>query len=105
MQVWDYVYLGGEQPTRVCRDCLLEFPTIYASLLSCTQVWDYVYLGGEQPVASPIPADLLQRMRREFEYWYPFDLRVSGKDLIQVGARSLFPSRIFLARSQELIIL
>lgn len=24
-------------------------------------------------------------MRREFEYWYPFDLRVSGKDLIQVG--------------------
>ena len=27
----------------------------------------------------------LQKMRREFEYWYPFDLRVSGKDLIQVG--------------------
>jgi leucyl-tRNA synthetase len=22
-------------------------------------------------------------MRSEFEYWYPFDLRVSGKDLIQ----------------------
>ncbi len=29
-------------------------------------------------------ASVLQRMRREFEYWYPFDLRVSGKDLIQV---------------------
>lgn len=29
-------------------------------------------------------------MRREFEYWYPFDLRVSGKDLIQVcGAAGL----------------
>lgn len=27
---------------------------------------------------------VLQTMRREFEYWYPFDLRVSGKDLIQV---------------------
>lgn len=27
---------------------------------------------------------VLQKMRREFEYWYPFDLRVSGKDLIQV---------------------
>jgi len=25
-------------------------------------------------------------MRREFEYWYPFDLRVSGKDLIQARA-------------------
>lgn len=22
-------------------------------------------------------------MRREFEYWYPLDLRVSGKDLVQ----------------------
>ena len=26
-----------------------------------------------------LPADLLAKMRREFEYWYPFDLRVSGK--------------------------
>ncbi len=35
------------------------------------------------------PVSLLQKMRREFEYWYPFDLRVSGKDLIQVGQGSL----------------
>lgn len=27
-------------------------------------------------------------MRREFEFWYPFDLRVSGKDLIQVTRAS-----------------
>ena len=48
------------------------------------QVWDYVYLGGALPPAScGISEALLQRMRREFEYWYPFDLRVSGKDLIQ----------------------
>ena len=25
----------------------------------------------------------LQQLRHEFEYWYPFDLRVSGKDLIK----------------------
>ena len=36
-----------------------------------------------------MPLLLLQKMRREFEYWYPFDLRVSGKDLIQVGAMAL----------------
>lgn len=30
-----------------------------------------------------IGEDLLSEMKREFEYWYPFDLRVSGKDLIQ----------------------
>ncbi|MED6153398.1 hypothetical protein PIB30_101534 [Stylosanthes scabra] len=28
-------------------------------------------------------SSLLQRMKHEFEYWYPFDLRFSGKDLIQ----------------------
>ncbi|KAL4433681.1 hypothetical protein ABPG75_000122 [Micractinium tetrahymenae] len=48
-----------------------------------SEVWDYIYLGGDLPANNPIPAELLQKMRREFEYWYPFDLRVSGKDLIQ----------------------
>ncbi|GAB4822876.1 hypothetical protein N2152v2_009922 [Parachlorella kessleri] len=47
------------------------------------EVWDYIYLGGEEPAGSGIPNELLARMRLEFEYWYPFDLRVSGKDLIQ----------------------
>lgn len=46
-------------------------------------MWDYIYMGGDMPAASPIPVEDLQRMRREFEFWYPFDLRVSGKDLIQ----------------------
>lgn len=45
-------------------------------------VWDYVFQEGPLPETN-IPAELLQKMRTEFEYWYPFDLRVSGKDLIQ----------------------
>lgn len=45
------------------------------------QVWDYIFLGKEFPT-SEIPEEHLKRMRREFEYWYPVDLRVSGKDLI-----------------------
>jgi leucyl-tRNA synthetase len=57
-------------------------PTITAEHLT-SEVWDYIYLGGDLPTNTPIPAELLQKMRREFEYWYPFDLRVSGKDLIQ----------------------
>lgn len=47
------------------------------------QVWDYVFCNGSLPTGSSIPDDKLQALRREFEYWYPFDLRVSGKDLIQ----------------------
>jgi len=46
------------------------------------EVWDYIFLEGPFP-KSEIPSDLLKHMKKEFEYWYPFDLRVSGKDLIQ----------------------
>nr|CAD1838835.1 unnamed protein product [Ananas comosus var. bracteatus] len=46
------------------------------------EVWDYVFCGGPEPKAE-IPTSLLRKMKQEFEYWYPFDLRVSGKDLIQ----------------------
>ncbi|KAJ0987203.1 hypothetical protein J5N97_005559 [Dioscorea zingiberensis] len=46
------------------------------------EVWDYIFCAGPVPV-SDIPASLLNNMKQEFEYWYPFDLRVSGKDLIQ----------------------
>ncbi|KAG0562416.1 hypothetical protein KC19_9G144200 [Ceratodon purpureus] len=45
-------------------------------------VWDYVFQEGPVP-ETKIPVEVLQKMRTEFEYWYPFDLRVSGKDLIQ----------------------
>ena len=45
------------------------------------EVWEAVLLGGPAPPSFPAP--LLAAMRREFEFWYPFDLRASGKDLIQ----------------------
>ncbi|KAK9826880.1 hypothetical protein WJX81_003148 [Elliptochloris bilobata] len=45
-------------------------------------VWDHVLLGAPAPRDCALPAGLLARMRREFQFWYPFDLRVSGKDLI-----------------------
>lgn len=46
-------------------------------------VWDYIFCGGPFPKSTDISPSLLDRMKLEFEYWYPFDLRVSGKDLIQ----------------------
>ncbi|KAI0390322.1 leucyl-tRNA synthetase [Xylariaceae sp. FL0594] len=45
------------------------------------QVWDYVFARSEE-VDSDIPRHTLDAMRREFQYWYPLDVRVSGKDLI-----------------------
>lgn len=44
-------------------------------------VWDYIFALGDG-VESDIPKSTLDDMRREFTYWYPVDVRVSGKDLI-----------------------
>lgn len=45
-------------------------------------IWDYVILGYGKAEDLGANLDVLQKMRREFMYWYPVDLRVSGKDLI-----------------------
>ncbi|ORX61652.1 leucyl-tRNA synthetase [Hesseltinella vesiculosa] len=47
-------------------------------------VWDYVYKRGAYPADEKDvpPQASLDRLRREFEYFYPLDVRCSGKDLI-----------------------
>ncbi len=40
------------------------------------EVWDYIFLEGAPPQNSAIAPDTLAAMRREFLFWYPFDLRV-----------------------------
>ena len=47
------------------------------------EVLDYVFCLSETMPESHIPKERLVKMRQEFEYWYPVDLRCSGKDLIQ----------------------
>jgi len=47
--------------------------------------WDYVFLGKDYNATEcpNVSEDHLKKMRHEFEYWYPMDLRVSAKDLIR----------------------
>jgi leucyl-tRNA synthetase len=45
-------------------------------------VFDHIFLSAPYPTDCGIPAETLAKMRAEFEYWYPMDLRVSGKDLL-----------------------
>jgi leucyl-tRNA synthetase len=45
--------------------------------------WDYVFLKQDRPADSKLPEQMLEEMRTSFSYWYPFDLRCSGKDLIK----------------------
>ncbi|EPZ31038.1 leucyl-tRNA synthetase [Rozella allomycis CSF55] len=45
------------------------------------KVWDYIFCNKECP-ETDINKEVLEKMKREFEYFYPLDLRVSGKDLV-----------------------
>lgn len=48
------------------------------------EVWDYIFFKDVKfPENTTITRSILDMMREEFQYWYPVDLRVSGKDLIQ----------------------
>ena len=51
------------------------------------ELFDFIYMdvGTSSKVAEKtgIEEDTIAEMKTEFDYWYPFDLRHSGKDLIQ----------------------
>ncbi|KAI6245662.1 Leucine--tRNA ligase, cytoplasmic [Erysiphe necator] len=50
------------------------------------EVFDYIFARRDLTesilLESKIKEEVLASMRREFEYWYPLDVRISGKDLI-----------------------
>ncbi|KRY38304.1 Leucine--tRNA ligase, cytoplasmic [Trichinella spiralis] len=48
-------------------------------------VWDYIFYDDQlyENVKTDIEKWKLDKLKHEFNYWYPVDLRVSGKDLIQ----------------------
>ncbi|XP_059177006.1 leucine--tRNA ligase, cytoplasmic-like [Physella acuta] len=47
------------------------------------EVWDYIfYKTSPYPASCTIPKQTLDKLRTEFEYWYPVDVRMSGKDLV-----------------------
>lgn len=45
--------------------------------------WDYVFLNKQSPNSAKVPIEMLDEMKKSFKYWYPFDLRCSGKDLVK----------------------
>ena len=49
------------------------------------EAFDYVFLDRPYNAAKcpGVTEEQLGKLRREFNYWYPMDLRVSGKDLIR----------------------
>ena len=45
------------------------------------EVFDFIF-SRRDDIKTDLPMEQLKAMRREFEYFYPLDIRASGKDLI-----------------------
>jgi len=46
------------------------------------EVYDYIFLGTAYPADCGIEEAMLAKLRQEFNFWYPMDMRASGKDLL-----------------------
>ena len=46
------------------------------------EVWDYIFRDGPFPADTTISKKHLDHLKSDFNYFYPFDIRSSGKDLI-----------------------
>ncbi|KAE8614630.1 hypothetical protein XENTR_v10008247 [Xenopus tropicalis] len=46
------------------------------------EVWDYIFFKKAPFPKTTIQKEKLEKLKQEFEFWYPVDLRVSGKDLV-----------------------
>jgi leucyl-tRNA synthetase len=46
------------------------------------EIWEYIFLDGPWPANAPLPKEKADALKHEYEYFYPFDVRSSGKDLI-----------------------
>lgn len=62
--------------------CLFSFFLYHRPEQMTREVWDFIFFKTSPFPKTNIPKEHLQRLRREFEYWYPVDVRVSGKDLV-----------------------
>lgn len=49
-----------------------------------THDWNCIFLDSDfDDKLNGISKDKIDELKKSFKYWYPFDLRVSGKDLIK----------------------
>ena len=76
-------------PTLVmCYDCSTFITNLGENVLGIAahqltpEVWDYIFFKEAAFPETTIAPEKLNLLKKEFNYWYPVDLRVSGKDLV-----------------------
>lgn len=45
------------------------------------EIWEYIFCKGPFPDPSPIPREKVDALKYEYDFFYPFDIRSSAKDL------------------------
>ncbi|HID42283.1 MAG TPA: leucine--tRNA ligase [Archaeoglobaceae archaeon] len=74
------IYMSYYILAKYINDGMLKAENMTKELL------DYVFLGlgnaEKAASASNLNAEVVERIRRDFTYWYPVDIRSSGKDLV-----------------------
>jgi leucyl-tRNA synthetase len=73
----DHVHLGGDIFGRA------PGPLGVSAEQMTDEAWEYVFCNGPWPDPEPFPKDKADALKHEFNYFYPFDMRSSGKDLVQ----------------------
>lgn len=68
-------------------------------------LFDYVFLGKESESVfnKGIDKEVLKNMQNEFNYWYPMDLRCSGKDLIPNHLTMCLYNHAFIWKKKEML--
>lgn len=46
------------------------------------EIWEHVLCNGPFPTDSTVSKEAAEALKHEFNYFYPFDIRSSGKDLV-----------------------
>ncbi|KAK0189731.1 hypothetical protein F5146DRAFT_1139201 [Armillaria mellea] len=46
------------------------------------EIWEYVFCNGPWPDPAPLPREKADALKHEYNYFYPFDIRSSAKDLV-----------------------
>jgi leucyl-tRNA synthetase len=46
------------------------------------EIWEYIFCNGPFPSPAPLPQEKADALKHEYEFFYPFDIRSSAKDLV-----------------------
>ena len=86
---WDQEWMIeslGDSTIYMCYYIIAKYMTKFEPEQLKEEFFEYCLLGRGKPedvaAKTGIALDIIQSIRSDFEYWYPVDLRSSGKDLI-----------------------